>query len=157
MSDRAVVDSTCLIALEGIDRLDILQKLFDEVLAPTSVAEEFNQAPDWLHLREVADRALLDALRTQLGAGESEVIALSTELTDVVTVLDDKKARRVASEMKLNVKGTIGLLLNAKQRGLLSELKPILASLENAGFRMSRELFREALRLAEEGTRHADE
>ena len=61
----------------------------------------------------------------------------TSELTDVVTVLDDKKARRIAHEMKLEVKGTLGLLLIAKQQGNLSELKPILASLDNAGFRLA--------------------
>ena len=78
------------------------------------------------------------------------MIALSTELQDVVTVLDDKKARRVAREMKLGVKGTVGLLLTAKQRGLFSEVRPVLVSLQNVGFRLSSELFDEALRLASE-------
>ena len=124
--------------------------MFSEVLATPAVAEEFGETPDWLKVQNVVNRTLSEALQTQLGAGESEVIALSTELTDVVAVLDDKKARRVAHEMSLKVMGTVGLLLRAKQHDLLQELKPVLDSLEGVGFRLSRELLREALRLAKE-------
>ena len=107
MSGRAVVDSTCLIALERIERLDLVPRLFSQVFAPPAVVEEFGETPDWLNVQEVVNRTLSEALRTQLGAGESEVIALSTELTDAVAVLDDKKARRVAHEMRLKVMGTV--------------------------------------------------
>ena len=150
MSSRAVVDSTCLIALERIERLDLVPRLFSQVFAPPAVVEEFGETPDWLNVQEVVNRTLSEALRTQLGAGESEVIALSTELTDAVAVLDDKKARRVAHEMRLKVMGTVGLLLRAKQCDLLPELKPVLDNLEGVGFRLSDELLREALRLAKE-------
>ena len=151
MSLGAVVDSTYLIGLERIERLDIVPRLFSQVSAPPAVVEEFGKTPDWLNVQEVVNRTLCEALRTQLGAGESEVIALSTEMTDVVVVLDDKKARRVAHEMRLKVMGTVGLLLRAKQRDLLPELKAVLDSLESVGFRLSEELLREALRLAKEG------
>ena len=114
MNSRAVVDSTCLIALERIERLDLVPRLFSQVFAPPAVVEEFGETPDWLDVQEVVNRTLSEALRTQLGAGESEVIALSTELTDAVAVLDDKKARRVAHEMRLKVMGTVGLLLRSK-------------------------------------------
>lgn len=150
MSERAVVDSTCLIALERIGRLDLLPKLFREIFAPTEVVREFGHIPDWLQVREVQNRALLDELGEQLDAGESEVIALALEIADAVAVLDEKKARRIARTMRPNVMGTIGLCLNAKRRGVLSEVKPVLDSLNGTGFRMSRELYREALRLASE-------
>jgi hypothetical protein len=88
-----------------------------------------------------------------LDAGESEVIALCLEISDAVAVLDDRKARRVAHELRLKVAGTVGLLglsSGQKRRGLVFELKPVLDSLNDAGFRMSRALYREALRLAGE-------
>jgi predicted nucleic acid-binding protein len=152
LTDRAVIDSTCLIALERIDRLDLLPKLFREAFAPRRVVQEFGRIPDWLLVREIRNRTLVDEIGEQLDAGESEVIALCLEIAGAVAVLDEKKARRIAREKQLKVTGTIGITLNAKRRGLVTEVKPVLDSLNAAGFRLSRELYREALRLASEGS-----
>jgi predicted nucleic acid-binding protein len=72
------------------------------------------------------------------------------EITNTVAVLDEKKARRIARDRQRKVTGTIGVCLIAKGRGLVSEVKPVLDSLNAAGFRLSRDLYLEALRLASE-------
>ena len=85
-----------------------------------------------------------------MGDGESEAIALAMELDDVVLVLDDKKARRIAKQLDLKVIGTVGLLLRAKKRGIVAEIKPVLDALQNAGFRIAAPLYQKALKLASE-------
>ncbi len=81
--------------------------------------------------------------------GEAEAIALALEKNCKI-VLDDKQARLMAKRLGVNVIGTIGLFIRAKQNGLIELLKPILDELENNGFRMSADLKTEALGIVEE-------
>ena len=88
MTARAVIDSACFIALERVERLELIPKLFQEVHAPPAVVDEIGHTPDWLRVQAVGNQSLLKALRTQLDEGESEVIALAAELENPIVVLD---------------------------------------------------------------------
>lgn len=151
MNARAVIDSTCFIALERIERLELIPRLFEQVYAPREVVDEIGSAPAWLMVQGVKNQSLHKALRTQLDVGESAVIALAAELENPTVILDEKKARRIARQMGLRVVGTVGLLLRAKREHMVPEVKSLLESLDRGGFRLSKELRREALRLAQEG------
>ncbi|MEY4518420.1 MAG: hypothetical protein RLZZ499_1019, partial [Cyanobacteriota bacterium] len=94
MTGRAVTNSTCLIGLERIERLDILPQVFNTVFAPPAVAKEVQTSLDWLKVQAVANPSVVIALRTQMDEGEAEAIALALELENVLLILDDKKARR---------------------------------------------------------------
>lgn len=150
MNDLAVADSACLIGLQGIDRLDLLPRLFRRITAPPVVIAEFGPPPDWLEVVAVADVSVVRALETQLDEGEAAAIALALETEGAVILLDDKKARRVAQQLGLRIMGTIGLLLVAKKRHLIPVVRPVLDELQAAGFRISASLREEALRLAGE-------
>jgi len=76
LTDQAVCDSTCLIALEGIGQLNILPKVFRRVYAPPEVVSELGATFDWLITKDVANVPLMEALKTQLDVGESAAIAL---------------------------------------------------------------------------------
>ena len=106
MTARAVIDSTCFIALEEIEQLGLIPRLFEQVYAPPAVVDEIGGAPGWLLVQRVGNQSLLKALRTQLGEGESAVIALAAELENSAVVLDDKKARRLGRQMGQRVVGT---------------------------------------------------
>ena len=150
MTVKAVTNSTCLIGLERIDRLDILPQVFDTVFAPPAVAKEVQTPLDWLRVQAVANSSVVTALRTQMDEGEAEAIALALELEDVLLILDDKKARRVAQQMGMKVIGTVGMLLRAKRQGVIAEVKPLLLKLTEADFRISQGIVQEALRLSGE-------
>lgn len=150
MSDNAVSNSSCLIALEKIGHLDLLSKSFDSILIPPAVQSEFGKKIDWLIVKSVQNTAVVNSLKTQIDDGESEAIALAMEMTDVFVVLDDKKARRIAKQLGLKVIGTVGLLLRAKKKGIVTEIKPILDALQNVDFRIADILYKKALRLAKE-------
>jgi predicted nucleic acid-binding protein len=150
LKDRAVTNSTCLIALERIEKLDLLPKLFTAVFAPPAVHDELGCVLDWLQVRVPADSGAVAALRIQLHLGEAEAIALAMELHDVSIILDDGKARRIAAQLGLHVIGTLGLLIAAKRRGCIESVGKVLESLDRAGFRMSAGLRVETLRLAGE-------
>ena len=150
MSENAVTDSACLIGLERIGRLDILSQSFNTVFIPSAVEKELGRSVDWLIVRPVQNKDTVTTLKTQIDEGEAEVIALAMELKDVYVVLDDKKARRIAQEIGLEVIGTIGVILRAKKKGIIAEIKPVLNKLEEVDFRISNTLYEQALQLAKE-------
>ncbi len=149
MSERVVADSTCLIALERIGQIEILPALFEPVLIPPAVAQEFGISLPWLKVERLSDRTLAVALKMMIDDGESEAIALSQEQKCRI-ILDDRQARRVGQDMGLRVIGTVGILILAKQRGILSTVKPVLQNLDDTGFYISAALKAEALCLVKE-------
>ncbi|WP_446009346.1 DUF3368 domain-containing protein [Candidatus Electrothrix sp.] len=90
-------------------------------------------------------------LRRDLDQGESETIALAVELRADLVLLDEKEGRNVAAHFGLRPVGIIGVLLEAKKKGLTTELRPHLDALRNeAGFYLSDRLYLHALALAGE-------
>lgn len=149
MKLAAVLDSTCLIALERVARLDLLMALLDPVLAPPAVVSEFGSRPEWLTVVAPSNTGTVAALKLAVDAGEAEAIALAHERRCRI-ILDDRKARAVAGQLGVPVTGTIGILLQAKKAGIIPLLLPLLDALEAHDFRVSRALRTEALRLASE-------
>ena len=72
------------------------------------------------------------------------------ELGNLPTILDDKKARRIAKQLGLQVIGTLGVLLQAKRMSAIAEISSYLNELRYAGYYMTDELYLETLRLAGE-------
>ena len=145
----AVLDSTCLIGLENIGRLDLAGSLLDPAYSPPAVETEFGSRPTWLQVVEPADKALVASLQMMVDAGEAAAIALAVE-KGVRISLDDRKARGVAMRLGVPVMGTVGLLLKAKESGLISSIGPHLELLQANHFHIGAELVAEARRLAGE-------
>lgn len=145
-----IPDSSCLIILERIDQLSLLRTTYPDLMMPPAVATEFGRPLTWLPTQPVADQALVASLRTQLGWGEAEVLALALEHSDCAVLLDEKKARRLAHELHIRRFGTLGLILQAKQKGTIRAVKPLIDRLIAAQFRVSQALYDEVLRLANE-------
>lgn len=103
----------------------------------------------WVTMRSVRDRTLLP-LVTSLGSGEKEVLGLGLETPDHLLVLDDRAARRYAIAVGLEVTGTVGLLLLAKERALVDSVRPALDRLQRLRFRLSATTYRWVLDLAGE-------
>lgn len=106
-------------------------------------------ALDWITTRRPASFAALP-LVTDLGPGEAEVLALTLETKDAITVLDDALARQVAETLRLPLTGTLGLLLDAKRHGLIPTVGPFLEQLEALGFRLAAHTRAAVLKLAGE-------
>lgn len=105
----------------------------------------------WVTVQQpVSEMAL--PLITNLGPGEAEVLMLALEMCAAVPVLDDALARQMAEALKLRFTGTLGLLLDAKQASLVSEVRPLLDRLQDLRFRLAPRTYAAVLRLAgEEG------
>ena len=156
---RAVTNSSILIALSTIGQLSLLHQRFpDGVFLPQAVWREVVEtgkgqpgaqdlaSASWLTIRQVTNTSVISLLRIELDEGEAEAIALFAENPVDTILLDEKNARRVARQMGLPVLGTVGILIWAKQQGLIITLKEQLDALQNQGkFRLTQSLYQEAL------------
>lgn len=159
-----VVSNTSPITnLAAVGQLDLLRQLYENILIPQAVYEELTsgggQQPGatevqtfaWIETRAVKDRALVAALRGELDEGEAEAIALAKELAADLLLLDERRGRTVASRLALRFVGVLGTLIEAKQRGLLLTVKPVLDDLvTKAGFWVSPQLYTRILQVAGE-------
>jgi predicted nucleic acid-binding protein len=157
----AIADTSPLQYLHQIGKLDLLPRLVQRVLIPHAVVAELAEGrvrglnlPDpatlkWAELRSPAGRPKLP-LATELGPGETEVLALGLEERSATLILDDGVARRVAQTLALKFTGTLGLLIDAKRAGLIDAVAPVLDELQTLGFRVAPRTRAAVLRFAGE-------
>jgi predicted nucleic acid-binding protein len=139
-----VSNSSPLIALEQIGRLDLLQVLFGEILIPEAVAAEVSAAVQprlWMRKQPILQPILPQARLASLGAGEQEAISLAVQVKASALILDDDPARKTASGLQLRVIGTAGVLVIAKERSLIGSVKPCLDALIAHRFFLSRAIY----------------
>ena len=159
-----VSDTSVLINLAWLDKLSLLNKLYGDLLLPQAVWVEVVEkgavkpgavdveAADWIQVCEVANKALIQALRQDLDAGEAEAIALALETNAELLLMDERLGRATAQHFGLRYIGLIGVLITAKKRGFIVNVKPDLDRLRQvAGFYISESLYKRILKdVAEE-------
>ncbi len=157
-----VVNTSPLIYLAQLDRLDLLRRGADEILVPPTVLEELGAKPDpssfriddarrtWLRCEASRDPKLLEVLKLELDAGEAEAIAVAYERSVDRAVIDDLAGRRYVRQLGVPLVGTLGLLLAARLRGELGSLKREIERLKAVGFYAGDELVQKILRAAGE-------
>ncbi|HEX2913517.1 MAG TPA: DUF3368 domain-containing protein [Chloroflexia bacterium] len=134
-------------------RVLIAQAVFEEIVTsrPGNPGAAEIQSAGWLEIKVVTNRSIVTALELELDKGEAESLALAVELGADLVLVDERKGRKVASRLGLNRTGILGVLLVAKKRGLIGNIRPILDDLKNkAGFWISDDVYNETLRLAGE-------
>lgn len=158
MATKIVVSNTTpLIALAWLRRLDLLPALFTAVHIPEAVRDEIRKKPlaagigelegaNWLTVRPVTNLIAVELLLDQLDVGESQAIVLAHELRADLLLMDERRGRRRASQTGITVVGTLGILIDARQRGLTGPIRPMLDLLRKLPFYMSDALHSEALR-----------
>jgi hypothetical protein len=154
-----VSNSSALINLARIGKLDLLPDLYGEVCIPEAVwqeavvdgegqagANEIKSAP-WIKALWVKNTELVKALQQELDAGEAEAIALASETQAELLLMDERLGRDTARHLGLRFTGLIGLLVEAKRKGLIANMKGELDALRDvAGFRIADSLYRQILR-----------
>lgn len=150
-----VINASPLIFLHKINRLDVLDKIFDTVYIPQAVLREVesgNVSEAKKLLSSIPHKPLavtnLTAVHGLLGRlhiGEVEVIigAIEKEIANVV--LDDMYARNKAKQLKLTVTGTLGILLRAKEMKVIGDISKDIEGLINAGMYLSEKLIERVL------------
>jgi predicted nucleic acid-binding protein len=126
-------DSGPIIALCKINHLDILREFFRKIIIPqavwTEVVERGGGRPgskevqeaNWIEVKKVKNIIGIEALKHEIGMGESETIVLSKELNADIVLIDDKIAREIARSMDMNVAGTLSIIHEAINNKIIDE------------------------------------
>jgi predicted nucleic acid-binding protein len=160
---KVVSNASPLVNLARIGQLRLLPLVFGHIVLPDAVwqevvddgrgqpgAEEIRRA-SWINRASVSNQPLVHSLRQDLDAGEAEAIVLAVEINADWLLMDERLGRETARHFGLTHVGLVGILGEAKQRGIVRELRPLLNQLRDvAGFRMSSELYNQVLRDAGE-------
>jgi len=162
LTEVVVANAGPLIALAAVGKLDLLQTLFGQIVIPQAVydevvvqgqgepgSQEVKEA-NWIGTAHAQDRLAVELLRETLDAGESEAIVLAQELEARYLLLDDGLARRKARLIGLQMTGTLGLLLLAKEARLIAEVALVIDELRQTDFRISDRVCEQVLRKAGE-------
>lgn len=152
-----ISDTTPIISLLKAEQLDLLEKLFHEVIIPKAVYNELisnvkfrNEAQiikncSYIFVEEVIDTKSVNIFRrvTGLDAGESEAIVMADEKKADLLLMDERKGRMVAKQMGLTITGTVGILLQSFDEGLLNadEIRESINKLKECGIRISDSLY----------------
>lgn len=167
-----VSNTSPLTNLLAIDRFQLLAQLYETIAVPDAVFKEITvnsahvevqkgliakeefQSLSWVKIKQVANRELVKSLMLELDQGEAEAIALSVETKAKLLLIDERKGRDVAKQMGVSTVGLIGVLIEAKHKNIIPNVKPILKNLKvDAGFWISEELFGRVLRKVQEKNR----
>lgn len=158
-----VSDTTTISNLFLIGRLDILERLYGEIWIPRAVMNELNrllefgwdissiQNASWIQVKEVQDTGMMLLLSDVLDQGEAEAIILAFESNADWLIIDELKGRRYAQKLNLNIIGLLGVLLEAKNQGIVDFVADVLEALKlNAKLWIHSDLHNKILHLANE-------
>ena len=150
-------NSSPIIGLSGIGRLDLLWIIFEEVLIPEAVynevgksqrnkrvgTEELHDAIEkgFIKIYHIKDELFVTRFMGKLHRGELEVIAGAKELNLDYLLIDEKSARSLAEALMLEPTGLLGILKFAKLSGVIGALKPYLDGLIENNYRISKKLY----------------
>jgi predicted nucleic acid-binding protein len=160
-----VSNTTPLIGLASIECFQLLEQLFGAINIPQAVYDEAVvagceeggakrqvQAATWIKIVPVKDSLAVDMMLGELDLGEAETIVLAREIGADWVLMDEKKGRRKLTQLGMPKIGTLGILLKAKQVGLLSTIQPEIARFRQLGFSISPPVVEAVLRQAGEST-----
>ncbi|MGL5193348.1 MAG: DUF3368 domain-containing protein [Chroococcales cyanobacterium] len=159
---KIICNATPLINFASIHRLDILKSLFTEIVIPQAVYAETVESgfpnsetivkgisSGWLKVERVQE--MPESIPLELDAGEREVIALALSEQKTRVVLDEKRARKVAQGLELNVMGSLGILILAKQQRIIPKVKLLLdAMMTEAQYWVNESLYHHVLQAVSE-------
>lgn len=158
-----ISDTSPLTNLAAIGQFALLQQLYVEIHIPDGVWHELKaEGKEWPGWREVVeaswvthhavkDQTLVTVLMEDLDRGEAEGIALALEMQANLILIDEKEGRHTAHRLGLQVVGVLGVLLQAKAKGLITRVRPLLDDLRaKADFYLSEALYQAVLTQAGE-------
>lgn len=151
MQKIIISDTSCLITLDKINQLIILKNLFKIITVTSVIADEFRHSlPDFIKIQNPSGKTFQRILQMNIDAGEASAIALALEYKNPLIILDDIKARRIAEALKVNLTGTLGILIEAKMKGFVKDMRAVLTELTKTNFRLTDDLIQQALKMTGE-------
>ena len=150
MQEKVYVDTSSLIILNKINALDLLNKIYSNVIITNYIQLELNEAiPSWIsvELTYNIDQSFLKNFN--LGLGETSIIMNAIKNSGFL-IIDDLKARKIATTLSLRFTGSVGILITAKKLGFIYSVKYYLEKIQTTNFRISDALIFKALEIANE-------
>jgi len=144
-----ISNATPLIAFARIGRLELLKKVVENLIIPQAVAHEITEYTQtkrgvidlsqeaWIIVQSVQSQQQVRLLLPTLDRGEAEVIALALERQPQLVLIDELTGRKVAESLNLNVSGSVGILIRAKQMNEIPAVKPFLTEMKKQGIYFS--------------------
>jgi len=157
---KVISNTTPIITLLSISKLEILKDIYGEIIIPEAVYFEIESGKnksfysdiskfDWINILAIKDTEPLKYLN-DLDKGEADVIVLANELKADLVIIDERVGREYAKHFNLNLTGTVGILLKAKELGIIGELKPLLCLMTKNGIWLHKKLIDKILATANE-------
>jgi hypothetical protein len=149
-------DSSALIALGVVDKLELLEKLYKTLFVPQAVYDEVTQIgrPQSDKLRKFLTNRVkvvdLNLTKVGLGIGELEAITLYKELNADVLLIDDNRAKKYAILNDVRVIGSLGVLIKAKEESYIDKIKPLLEEIMKSEVYISDKLIVKVLEICNE-------
>lgn len=151
MHKYIISDTSCLILFDKIGELDLLQKIYREITTTPEVIQEYGRPiPEWIKTETVKNKAKQTEFEKSVDKGEASAIALALELENSILIIDDKRGRKLAQELNIELTGTLGTLLKAKQKGIIPKMKPLVEKLKAIDYRISTDIVEGILKRAGE-------
>ena len=157
---KVISNTTPILSLLKINKLEILKELYGQVIIPNAVYQEIEEGKhkefykdlkkiDWLIIKDIKDPNSREYF-VDLDDGEAEVLILAKELNADLVILDEILGRRYAKVLEFNLTGTLGVLLKAKEKGIIKSLKELLTELTEKGSWLNPKLIKEVLKISKE-------
>lgn len=147
-----VSDTSPILNLSLIHELDILRRLYGSVVIPPAVELEVTRygltlTESWIQCVRPTDQATIRTFMRTLDPGESEAITLAIELQSDYLLIDERLGRRAARQRGVRIIGLLGVLKEAKSKGFVESVKPLLdAMIGSASFWIGEDLYKQFLR-----------
>ena len=150
MQEKVYVDTSALIILNKIDALGLLNKIYGNVFITNFINAELNEIlPSWIIIEPAYNFEQSFLKNFNLGPGESSIIMNALEYNGFL-IIDDLKARKIATTLSLRFTGSIGILIIAKDLGLIQSVKYYLEKIQETNFRLSDALINKVLEITNE-------
>ena len=156
---KVVANTTPLISLASIGKLELLKDIFGEIIIARAVYNEIKAKQGYgyneidtgfIKVQNIKGIAYRDFLLNQLDLGETETIILAKELDADFVIIDENIAYKIAKSSELNVVRTLSILLRAKEKGFIPALKPLLDEMILKGRWYTQRVYKTILEQAEE-------
>ncbi len=157
---KVISNTTPILSLLKIDKLDILQKLYGEITIPNAVYLEIEQGINkpyyknlkevsWVKIENIQDKKAIQYFN-DLDAGEAEVLILANEMNADLVIIDELLGRKFAQKLNISLTGTLGILLRAKELSHIESIDNLIIELRDKGTWINPKLANAVLILANE-------
>jgi uncharacterized protein len=154
-----ISDTSPITNLIQIEQIHLIRAIFTQIIIPASVYDELCviktqrdilKNADWIRVLPAKDTDLVKTLEDELDKGEAEAIALAIEYHADFLIIDEIKGRIIAESKGIKIVGLLGILIKAKEKGLVAMVKPLMNQLQVLGFRINPTLYEHILKIVNE-------